>query len=97
VTNPPYGLCSPRDGRAPFVEHALALGVAYLALLLPANWMWSSRRQNALAGQMPSRIRPVSRRIDWDGRGSPSQDHAWHVWDTNHRGPTQFLTHGEAS
>ncbi len=91
VTNPPYRLCSPRSGGAPFAERALRLGVAYMALLLPANWAWAGRRSRLLEEFPLARIRPISRRIDWDGRGSPSQDHAWHVWDKDHVGPTHFV------
>lgn len=93
VTNPPFSEVSPRSGGAPLIHHLLVtLRVPYLALLLPATWMWAWRRRGAfLSAYPPARVLPVTTRIDWDGRGNPASDHAWHVWQAGHHGPTQIV------
>lgn len=87
VTNPPFALCNEDPG---WVRHALeTLGVEYMALLLPVNWMGSGIERAALWSQYPpARVYVMRWRIDFTGQGAPPMLNAWFVWDRQHQGET---------
>lgn len=87
VTNPPFAECNRDPG---WVRHALEnLGVEYMALLLPVNWMGSGTERAALWGQYtPARVYLMRWRIDFTGQGAPPMLNAWFVWDKQHKGET---------
>lgn len=78
ITNPPYA-----EVAGQFIRHAIALGVDYLALLLPSGFFQASAENIALWREhVPSRIWPIGFRLDWTGRKKPLPlPHAWFVWD----------------
>jgi hypothetical protein len=87
VTNPPYGI-----GQA-FIEHALALtkpvgGV--VAMLLRCDYDHAKTRQH-LFGKCPAFAKKLilTKRIVWfdDLKAAPSFNHAFFLWDWQHRGP----------
>lgn len=88
VTNPPYCEINARDGRGRWLEHALALGVDYVALFL--NWDWPAAK-----GLGPLLARhPISRayvcrwKVDFTGKGAPPQRNGWFVWAKGWTGET---------
>ncbi len=76
VTNPPYAL-------APgFIAHAVGrLDLTYVALLLKSTFWHAASRADLFRRHPPQRIHPLGWRLDWDGRGSPPEEHCWMVWD----------------
>ncbi|UNJ22096.1 modification methylase [Microcystis phage vB_MweS-yong2] len=96
VTNPPFNLCSWRDGRGIWIEHAIGrLGVDYMALLLPWTWPAAAGLGPLWAAHPPARVHLMRWKIDFTGQGSPPSNHAWFVWDGaqpgGRRDPTQLL------
>jgi hypothetical protein len=87
VTNPPFALCNEDPG---WVRHAVEnLGVEYMALLLPVNWMGSGSERAGLWSQYtPARVYLMRWRIDFTGQGAPPMLNAWFVWDKKHQGET---------
>lgn len=78
ITNPPYA-----EVAGQFIRHAVALGVDYLALLLPSGFFQASAGNIALWREhVPSRIWPIGFRLDFTGAKKPLPlPHAWFVWD----------------
>lgn len=87
VTNPPFNECNRDPG---WVRYALErLGVEYMALLLPVNWMGSGTERAALWSQYtPARVYVMRWRVDWTGQGAPPMLNAWVVWDKAWKGET---------
>lgn len=86
VTNPPFAECNRDPG---WVRHALErLGVEYMALLLPLNWLGAAGRAALWAQFPPARIYLMRWRIDFTGQGAPPMLNAWFVWDKKHEGET---------
>lgn len=92
VTNPPYA-----DLAGKFIRHAVALGVRYLALLLPAGFFQGSRDNAALFSELPpSRIWPLAFRLDFTGaKKALPLFHSWFVWELPasgaRRAPTLYM------
>lgn len=81
VTNPPFSLS------ARFISHALrALKVRYLALVLKSIYWHAAKRISLIEAHPPSRIFPMGWRPDFDGRGCPTMDLLWCIWDANSSG-----------
>lgn len=89
ITNPPYD-CAPR-----FIEHALRLvGDGLVAMLLRSDFDHAKSRRTIFA-ECESYAKKVilTRRIVWfepepgEKGKSPSVNHAWFVWDGQHKGP----------
>ena len=86
VTNPPFAECNKDRG---WIRHALeTLGVEYMALLLPINWVGAVGRASLWAQHPPSRVYIMRWRIDFTGQGAPPMLNAWFVWDAKHSGET---------
>lgn len=86
VTNPPFAECNREPG---WIRHALErLGVEYMALLLPINWLGASGRAGLWAEYPPARIYLMRWRIDFTGQGAPPMLNGWFIWDKQHRGET---------
>lgn len=86
VTNPPFQECNKDPG---WIRHALErLGVEYMALLLPVNWVGAQGRALLWAQFPPSRVYVMRWRIDFTGQGAPPMLNAWFVWDSTHSGET---------
>lgn len=84
VTNPPFAECNRDPG---WVRHAMEeLGVDYMALLLPVNWLGAAGRAALWAQYPPARIYLMRWRIDFTGQGAPPMLNAWFVWDRTHQG-----------
>lgn len=86
VTNPPFAECNPDPG---WVRFALgALGVEYMALLLPISWLGAAGRAALWAEFPPARVYVMRWRIDFTGQGQAPMLNAWFVWDREHVGET---------
>ena len=88
VTNAPFKLATE------FVEHALDIGVPYIATLHLLTFLESGRRTGILEGGRLARVHifrdrlPMMHRHGWDGpRASSSTAYAWFVLDQKHGGP----------
>ena len=88
ITNPPYG--GDRRGRSAcdFIRHALSLEPRIVAMLLRIDFDSGKTRADlfrdhpAFAGKIV-----LLDRIKWfEGPSAPSDNHAWFVWDRDHRG-----------
>jgi hypothetical protein len=100
ITNPPYGENRRGELAVRFVEHALELDVPRVSMLLRNDFDSALTRQHlfrncpTFAGKLV-----LLNRIKWfDGPSSPSDNHAWFLWDHNHQGPPiiQYVTRREA-
>lgn len=81
ITNPPFSLS------ARFISHALGtLRVPYLALVLKSIYWHAAKRISLIEAHPPSRILPMGWRPDFDGRGCPTMDLLWCVWDKSSSG-----------
>ena len=101
ITNPPYGSSRRGELAVRFIEHALALGVPRIAMLLRVDFDSAITRQHLFrhceyfAGKVV-----LLNRIKWfEGPSSPSDNHAWHVWSCGHVGPPTitYVTRAEAT
>jgi hypothetical protein len=89
VTNPPYG---DRRGSLAlrFIEHALELtkpGRNKIAMLLPIDFDSGKTRQHVFAHRAFALKIVLLDRIRWFDGQSGSTNHAWFVWDWQHKGP----------
>jgi len=87
ITNPPYSHATV------FIEHALALTKpvgGIVAMLLRADFD-SAQTRNHLFNDCPAFSQKIVllRRIKWfeKSEGQPSFNHAWYIWDHEHKGP----------
>jgi hypothetical protein len=87
ITNPPYGP-NGRLARA-FIAHALNLA-PIVAMLLRVDFD-SGKTRASLFGNCASFVGKIvlTDRITWFDRAgaAPSDNHAWFLWDRQHRGP----------
>lgn len=88
ATNPPYGDDRRADLARAFIRHALSLKIRTVAMLLRVDFDSGKTRVDlfrdcpAFAGKII-----LLDRIKWfDGPSSPSDNHAWFIWDRQHRG-----------
>jgi methylase of polypeptide subunit release factors len=86
ITNPPYALAQE------FIEHAIRITVpsGFVAMLLRTDFDHAKTRQH-LFSQHPAFAKKVvlTKRIKWfeESKGQPSFNHAWFIWDWQHKGP----------
>lgn len=86
LTNPPFAECNRDPG---WVRHAMqTLGVEYMALLLPLNWLGASGRSALWSAYPPARIYLMRWRIDFTGQGASPVLNMWAVWDRKSTGET---------
>jgi hypothetical protein len=86
VTNPPFAECNRDPG---WIRHAMGtLGVEYMALIMPLNWLGAAGRAALWRDHPPARIYIMRWRIDFTGQGAPPMVNAWFVWDRAHEGET---------
>jgi hypothetical protein len=84
VTNPPFAECTKDPG---WIRHGMGvLGLEYMALLMPLNFMGASTRGQLWIDHPPARIYVMRWRIDWTGQGAPPMICAWYVYDIEHQG-----------
>ena len=81
ITNPPWVECN-AAARHRWIRHARAIGVPYMALLLPIHWD-APRAREALFRECwrPARKLVLRFRPDWTGGGRPTSYVAWYIWD----------------
>lgn len=96
VSNPPFGLCTPKRGETGFVERCLAVARCKVALLLPVTWGLGDRRSRWLENTPLKRVRLLTPRpsmppghlfVDGFEPGQGWQDFAWFVWERGYQGP----------
>jgi hypothetical protein len=76
VTNPPFKLAPA------FIRHALdVLHVPYVVMFLKATFWHAAARTQLFYDHRPARIHAMNWRPDFDGRGQPTMDCLWCVWD----------------
>lgn len=75
VTNPPFSLAEP------FIRHAHKLGVEKMALLLKSSFWHAKSRMDLWNLWQPARIYPLLWRPDFMGKGRPTMEVAWFVWE----------------
>ncbi len=95
VTNPPFKLS--RE----FIEHALELMKpidGFVAMLLKVDYDSAKTRRHLFADcEAFSKKVVLTKRIAWfveaDGKpkASPSENHAWYIWDWRHEGPPTIV------
>ena len=86
ITNPPYELA------AEFIHRAIMMIPVrgFVAMLLRTDFDHAKTRRD-LFGDHPyfSKKVVLTKRIKWfeDSKGQPSFNHAWFIWDFQHKGP----------
>lgn len=84
LTNPPYGLAEE------FITHALGLTTpgGVVAMLLRTDYDHAAGRRYLFTHPFAMKV-VLLRRIRWfpKSKGSPSFNHAWFIWDWEHKGP----------
>jgi len=88
LTNPPYGERKRGELAVAFIAHALELDVPRIVLLLRVDFDSALTRRHLFADEprFASKVILLNR-IKWfDGPSSPSDNHAWFLWDRSHRG-----------
>lgn len=85
ITNPPFNLA------VDFITHALDdLQVGTLALVLKSTF-WHAKNRYALFNRhRPRAVLPLLWRPDFLGRGRPTMECAWCVWDRGYTGATLY-------
>lgn len=73
VTNPPFSLAEA------FIRRALSI-TPKVALLLKANYWNAASRLPLFEEHPPSRVMPLTFRIDVTGQGNPTMDVCWYAW-----------------
>lgn len=93
VTNPPFAFTEPAKLDAEdLINHVLAyLKPVKMALLLKATYWHAAGRQNLFNLTRPARVYPLTWRPDFLGKGRPTMECSWMVWDVDHTGPTQYI------
>jgi hypothetical protein len=82
ITNPPYGDRRRGEMAVAFIEHALALKVPRIAMLLRNDFDSAITRQHLFRNEPRFAFKLVLlNRIKWfDGPSSPSDNHSWFCW-----------------
>jgi hypothetical protein len=81
LTNPPFELAED------FIRHGLAMRPRKMGLLLKATYWHAVNRATGLWPECkPSRIYPLTWRLDFKNLGRPTMECAWNVWDETHDG-----------
>jgi hypothetical protein len=88
ATNPPYGEHKRGELAVAFIEHALELDIPRIALLLRVDFDSALTRRHLFVDEPRFAGKLVLlNRIKWfDGPSSPSDNHAWFLWDRSHHG-----------
>ncbi len=85
ITNPPY------DKAKEFIQHALQVTYrtgGLVAMLLRTDYDHAKTRAHLFDAPPFAKKVVLRKRIKWfDGGSSPSFNHAWFIWDHQHRGP----------
>lgn len=75
ITNPPFNRAEE------FIGHARKLGMERMALLLKVSFWSARKRLSTFQEWPPSSIHPLTWRLDFDGRGAPTMDVMWCLWE----------------
>lgn len=88
ITNPPY-----KDLAEAFIRRACGdLNAPYVAMLLKAHYFHAATRRRLFTEHQPTRVYPLSWRLDFTGGGSPHTDCSWYVWERGvHPGFTRCM------
>jgi hypothetical protein len=97
VTNPPYG--ADRRQTCDFIRHALSFSaVRKVAMLLRVDFDSAKTRADLFRDNptFAGKIVLLDRIKRFEGPSQPSDNHAWFVWDRQHRGHP-WIAYGEAA
>lgn len=81
ITNPPF------KWAAEFIEHTLAHDPDFCAMLIKATFWNAAKRVPLFRRYTPNMILPLTWRLDFTNRGSPTMDCIWCVWGSAVPGP----------
>ena len=93
VANPPYDYDGGRGGKLAlhFIEHSLELTKRHrrrVCMLLPADFDSAKTRKHVFEDCPQFAVKlTLQNRIRWFNGKAGSTNHAWFVWDWQHRGP----------
>jgi hypothetical protein len=95
ITNPPYGEKRRGELAVAFIERALALPVHRVAMLLRNDFDSAITRQHLFGDNLTfSRKIVLLNRIKWfNGPSSPSDNHAWFLFDRKRNGNLPVLVY----
>lgn len=77
ITNPPF-----KDA-GKFINHAEAIGVRFMALLLKATFWHAATRLPLFERWRPACVLPLTWRVDFKNLGNATMDLSWYVWSPN--------------
>lgn len=81
VTNPPFNL-SEAFVRTTFDK----TDARFLALILKSQWFHARKRVDLFLKHPPMYVCPMTWRVDFLGKGAPTMDTLWVVWQRDHDG-----------
>jgi hypothetical protein len=88
VTNPPFNLAEK------MLRHWRDQGAAFIALLLKSSWLQAGVKRGWIMKEFaPTDIYALSWRPDFTGKGAPTGEMSWYVWDKgseNFNGSTRY-------
>jgi hypothetical protein len=88
ITNPPFSDKDDTGGglAARFIERAVVhLEAPFVAMMVKAGFWHAGNRQGLFRKAPPTRIHPLTFRLDFTGDGSPAMEMVWLVWDIEDR------------
>jgi hypothetical protein len=85
VTNPPFNLAEA------FILKAHELECKKLCLVLKSTYWHAASRRKLWRVWQPKAVYPLTWRPDFLGKGRPTMEVAWHVWERGRTGPTTYL------
>ena len=77
ITNPPFALAEQ------FIRHARKIGVTRMALLLKSTYFHAAKRARLFREWQPAHIYALTWRPDFLGKGAPTMECAWFIWEGN--------------
>jgi hypothetical protein len=95
VSNPPFSLCSARDGSFPFVSRCLERARDKVALLMPAKWLFGAKRAEKLRQTPLAKIYCITPRPSMppgpviaagEKPGNGTADFVWMIWQHGYVG-----------
>lgn len=80
ITNPPFNLAAKFIERAHFLARN-SPSLSFVALVLKSTYWHAASRTTLFRNWPPTAIHPLTWRPDFMGRGAPTMEISWAVWD----------------
>jgi hypothetical protein len=85
LSNPPFKLAED------VIEHAVDIGIEYLALLLKSDFLQTASRYRMVEELWrPRTVYALTFRLDFTGEGSPPMNTCWYVFDRSRPRTTEY-------